>query len=53
MLTVAGSPVPGMLLLEVVGSTGAVAPGQIDERMVKVGVTIGVTVIAMVTGAEH
>jgi hypothetical protein len=43
LLTVAGVQVPVIPLFEVAGSTGAVAPEQIDTALpkLKAGVTIG------------
>ncbi len=44
LLTVAGLHVPAIPLLEVAGKTGAVPASQIIAGIVKVGVTLGVTV---------
>ena len=48
LLTVAGLQVPVIPLLDVVGSTGAVAPEQIGATAVNVGVTFAFTVIVSV-----
>jgi hypothetical protein len=42
-----------MLLLEVAGSTGAVAPLHIGAIAVKVGATIGLTVTVKVAVVAH
>ena len=53
MLTVAGDHVPVIPLRDADGSTGAVEPAQKAGIAVKVGVTAGVTVMSMLTGAAH
>ena len=53
MLTVAGLHVPVMLLVEVVGNTGAVVPEHIAGMAAKVGVTLGSTVTANVAVVAH
>ena len=55
LLIVAGLHVPVMLLLDVVGNAGGVAPLQILNVAPKlnVGVSIGFTVTLTVTGSAH
>ena len=53
MLTTAGDQVPVMPLVDVNGSTGAVAPEQIGATAAKVGVTLGVTVTVNVVVVAH
>ena len=53
MLTVAGLQVPVIPLFEVVGKTGDVAPEQIGAIASNVGVTVGLTVIAIVAVVAH
>jgi hypothetical protein len=53
LLTVAGLHVPVILLLEVVGSVGAVAPEQIGAIASNSGTTRGLTVTSMVVVSAH
>jgi len=53
LLTVDGLHVPVILLLDVVGSVGAVAPLQMLEGNVNVGVMFGFTVTLIVTGVAQ
>ena len=53
LLTVAGSQVPVIPLLDVVGSADKVAPEHIGATAVNVGVTVGLTVIAKVVVVAH
>ena len=53
MLTVSGLQVPVMLLVDVVGRVGAVAPEQIGVIASNVGVIVGLTVISVVVGVAH
>lgn len=53
MLTVAGDHVPVIPSLDVPGNIGAVPPLQMGVDAAKVGVTFGVTVCVIVTGAAH
>ena len=53
LLTVEGLHVPVTPLLDVVGSTGAVAPLQIVVVMLNAGTVFGVTVTLTVTGNAH
>ena len=53
LLTVAGDQVPVMPLVDVNGSTGAMAPEQIGATAVNVGVTFGLTVMVMVAVVAH
>jgi hypothetical protein len=51
--TVAGLQVPVMPLFEVVGSTGTVAPEQIEAIGVNVGVIFGLTVTVNIVVVAH
>ena len=53
MLTVAGDHVPVIPLVEVPGNTGAVAPEHIAATGLKVGTTLGLTVIVKVVVVAH
>ena len=53
LLTTAGDQVPLMPFVDVNGSTGAIAPEQIDATAAKVGATFGVTVTSNVVGVAH
>ena len=55
MFTVAGFQVPviGVILVELVGNTGAVAPLQIESTILNVGVAFGFTVTVTVTVSAH
>ena len=53
MLTVAGLQVPVMLLFDVVGSVGAVAPEQIGAIASNVGLMFGLTVTFNVVIVAH
>ena len=53
MSTAAGLHVPGIPLLDVVGSTGAADPLQIAGTAVNVGVTCGLTVTVSVAVVAH
>jgi hypothetical protein len=53
LLTVAGLQVPVMPLLDVVGSTGDVAPEQIAAIAVNVGVIFGLTVTVRLAVVAH
>ena len=53
MLTVAGLQVPVMLLVDIVGSVGAVVPEQIGAIGSNVGVMRGLTVTSRVVGVAH
>ena len=53
MSTVAGFQVPVIPFEEVVGNTGATAPGQIAGMVVNVGVTSGLTVTVKVVVVAH
>ena len=53
MLTVAGLQVPVILLLDVVGSIGGVAPEQIGAIALNVGMMFGLTVTVKVVGVAH
>jgi hypothetical protein len=49
----AGDQVPVMALLDVVGKAAKVAPEQIADTLVNVGVTLGLTVIVNVVVLAH
>ena len=49
VLSSAGLHTPVILLLEVIGNADSVAPAQIAATWVNVGVTIGFTVMVIVT----
>ena len=49
----AGDQVPVILLFDVVGNADKVAPEQIGAIAVKVGVTVGFTVIVIVAIVAH
>lgn len=49
LLTIAGSQVPTILLVEVVGNIGAVVPAHIGGIAAKVVVVLGNTVVVSVT----
>ena len=53
MLLSAGAHEPVMLLFEVVGKAGKVAPLHIGATAVNVGVTFGLTVIVNVVVVAH
>ena len=53
MLTVAGLHVPVILLFDVVGNVGAVAPEQIGAIASNVGIMFGLTVILNVVVVAH
>ena len=53
VLLTAGAQVPVIPLFEVVGSTGAAAPLQIEGTAVKVGVINGLTVTVSVAVVAH
>jgi len=53
VLSKAGDQVPVKLLLEVVGKADKLAPAQIGETCVKVGVTFGFTVMVIVAVVAH
>ena len=53
MLSGDGDHVPVMLLFDVVGRADNVAPEQIADTCVNVGVTIGLTVIVIVAVDAH
>ena len=54
LLTVAFQvPVIAGVFVELVGKTGAVAPAQIEETILKVGVTFGVTVTVCEAVVAH
>jgi len=53
LLTVDGLHVPVILLLDVVGNVGAVAPLQMLEGILNAGVIFGFTAILIVTGLAH
>lgn len=49
----AGDQLPATPLLDITGSAARVAPAQIGETCVKVGVTLGFTVIVIVVVAAQ
>jgi hypothetical protein len=53
LLTEAGLHVPVILLVDVVGSTGAVVPEQIGAIASNVGVMLGLTVTSKVVVVAH
>jgi hypothetical protein len=53
LLTVAGLQVPVTRLIDVVGKTGLIEPEQIGAIAVKVGVTVGFTVILKFVAIAH
>jgi len=53
LLSKAGAHVPVIPLLEVVGSGASVAPEQIGATVLKVGVTLGLTVMVKVAVVAH
>ena len=53
MLTVAGLHVPVMLLVDVVGKVGAVAPKQIGAISSNAGITFGLTTTSKVAVVAH
>ena len=53
VLLTAGAHVPVIPLVDVVGSTGATDPLQIEGTAVKVGVIKGLTVTVSVVGVAH
>ena len=53
ILLLAGDQVPVIPLLDVVGKAAKLAPEQMGETCVKVGVALGVTVISIVEVVEH
>ena len=53
LLTVAGLHVPVILLVDVDGSIGAVAPEQIGAIASNVGMMFGLTVTFKVVGVAH
>ena len=53
VLSRAGDQVPVIPLLDVVGNADKVAPEQIGATGVKVGVTLGLTVIVRVVVVAH
>ena len=53
MLMVAGLQVPVILLVDVVGSVGAVAPEQIGAIVLNVGVMFGLTVMFIAVVVAH
>jgi len=53
VLSKAGAHVPVIPLLEVVGSGASVAPEQIGATALKVGVTLGLTVMVKVAVVAH
>ena len=50
---IAGLQLPVMPLLDVVGNAGSVAPEQIGETGLNVGVIFGFTTIVNVVGMAH
>ena len=53
MLTVAGLQVPVILLIDVAGRAGAVAPAQIGAIAANVGMIFGLTVMFKVVATAH
>ena len=53
MLTVAGFQVPVILLVDVVGSVGAVVPEQIGAIASNIGTMLGLTVTSKVVVVAH
>jgi len=53
LLTVAGFHVPVILLVDVVGKVGAVAPEQIGSIASNVGAILGLTVMSKVVVVAH
>ena len=53
LLTVAGFHVPVILLVDVVGKVGAVAPEQIGSIASNVGAMLGLTVISKLVVVAH
>jgi hypothetical protein len=53
LLTVAGLHVPVILLVDVVGKVGAVAPEQIGSIASNVGAMLGLTVISKLVVVAH
>jgi acetyl-CoA carboxylase alpha subunit len=53
LLAVAGLHVPVILLVDVVGSTGAVVPEQIGSIASNVGLMLGLTVTSIVVVVAH
>jgi acetyl-CoA carboxylase alpha subunit len=53
LLTVAGLHVPVILLVDVVGSTGAVVPEQTGSIASNVGAMLGLTVMSIVVVVAH
>ena len=53
MLTSAGLHVPVMLLFDVVGNVGAVAPEQMGATKSNIGVMFGLTVTSKVVDTAH
>ena len=52
-MTIAGDHVPGIPFVEVVGKAAVGVPEQIGPTCVKVGVTLGVTVMLVTKGTAH